>query len=52
MAVIVRRLEDALLEALDELGVADVADMLEVLATEVEVEDEEVESVVDVVWFA
>lgn len=53
VAVIVRRLEeDALLEALDELEAVDVTDVLDVLAIEVEVEDEEVESVVDVAWFA
>lgn len=51
VAVIVRRLEeDALLEALDELGVVDVADVLDGIA--IEVEGEEVESVVDVAWFA
>ena len=53
VAVIVRQLEKvALLEAPDSLVVADVTDVLDVLATEVKVEDEDVESVVEVGWFA
>lgn len=53
VAVIVRKLDEgALLEAPDALGVVDVTDVLDVLATKVEVEDEEIESVVEVAWFA